>query len=113
MIIHERPSSEISLAFAPLSEVSEKLVDAMRSDGSDRHCGMCHKPFTVARKPRGIARVVHGGSAGVMLSTWLLCGHCKFKATKVGGQVPASMLDQARKSYDAYHTLQTQPCGSA
>jgi len=113
MVIHESSASELHLAFAPLSEVGDKLAASMHSDGSGRQCGMCRKPFTIARKPRGIARVTHQGAAGVMCSTWLLCGHCKYKASAAGGQIPDSMLARARKSYNAYHTLQTQSGGRA
>lgn len=113
MILHQCDPSEIGLAFAPLSEVSAKLAASMHSDGTDSHCGICRKQFTIARKPRGIARVVHQGESGVMCSTWLICGRCKHKAKLDGGKVPAAMLDQARRSYEALRLLRAAPGGTA
>lgn len=113
MILHQCNPSDLRLAFAPLSEVSAKLAAAMQSDGTDSHCGICCKPFTIARKPRGIARVVHEGESGIMCSTWLVCGRCKHNAKLDGGKVPAAMLEQARKSYEAFRLLRAAPGGSA
>ena len=113
MIVHSCEMNELHLAFAPLSEVSAKLAAAMQTDGSDSHCGICCKPFTIARKPRGIARVVHQGESGIMCSTWLVCGRCKHHAKLNGGKVPASMLAQARQSYEALRLLRGAPGGAA
>lgn len=113
MILHQCDPSDLRLAFAPLSEVSAQLAAAMRSDGSDSHCGLCRKQFTIARKPRGIARVVHEGESGIMCSTWLVCGRCKHKAKLDGGKVPAAMLAQARKSYQALRQLRAAAGGNA
>ena len=113
MKIQQGTLDEIGLAFAPLSKVSEQLAAVMQADGTDRHCGMCHKPFNAARKQRGIVRVTHIGESGLMCSTWLLCGACKHTAKRNGGKVPASLVASARKGYEALRLMQAPAGGNA
>ncbi len=113
MKIHPGKPEQIGLAFAPLSDVSEQLAATMAADGSDRRCGVCHKPFNAARKPRGIARVTHMGEVGLMCSTWLLCGACKYRADLKSGKVPAALVKSARDGYEAMRLMRAPTGGKA
>jgi len=113
MKIQQGAPDEIGLAFAPLSKVGEKLAETMRADGTDKHCGLCHKPFNIARRPRGICRVTHMGESGLMCSTWLLCGACKHKIKHNGGSLPNELIKSAREGYNALRLLQAPTGGHA
>ena len=105
--------SQIDLALSPLKEVSERIAADMLASGTGKLCGACGKPFTTARKWRGVVRITLMGDAGLMLNTWLLCGKCNCEAQRNGGKVPADLRQEARHSYDALRLLQTQPGGNA
>lgn len=104
---------EIGLALLPLKKVKEQIAADMLETGSGKHCGMCGKPFNVARKRRGVARVTHFGESGLMLNTWLLCGKCNHEAKRNGGKVPDELRQKARQSYEVLRLIQARPKGLA
>ncbi len=104
---------QIDLALLPLKEVREQIAENMLASGAGKHCGACGKPFTAARKWRGVVRITLAGESGLMLNTWLLCGKCNSEAQRNGGRVPADLKQEARHSYDALRLMQEPLGGTA
>lgn len=104
---------QIDLALLPLKEVSKHIAADMFASGTGKHCGACGKPFTAARKWRGVVRITLAGESGLMLNTWLLCGKCNHKAQRNGGKVPDELRQEARHSYDALRLMQEPVAGTA
>ncbi len=104
---------QIDLALLPLKEVSERIAADMLASGAGKHCGACGKPFTVARKWRGVVRITLAGESGLMLNTWLLCGKCNCEAQRNGGKPPADLKREAQRSYDALRLMREPVAGTA
>ena len=74
----------------------------MARTGHDTHCGGCGKPFSLARKRRGVGRVRHIDATGVIFSTtWLFCGRCHAAMQRNGGKAPPHLVEQAREAAKA------------
>jgi hypothetical protein len=95
------------LTVAPLALPGVKVSIAadMARTGHGTHCGQCGKPFNLARKPRGIARVRHVAPTALHTTTWLLCGRCLAEMRRNGNQVSPSLLAEARAATDAGRVL--------
>ncbi|MBI5785189.1 MAG: hypothetical protein HZA64_07015 [Rhodocyclales bacterium] len=60
-------------------------------------CGECGKPFTAARKHRGVARVAHCDEQGVVSTVaWLLCGKCYGAMKRDGNRPSRKLIGEAR-----------------
>lgn len=92
--------------------VSVALAAELVREGYADRCGECEKPFTVARKRRGIARVRHfDPGAGMLYSTaMLLCGRCMARMRANGGRVSDKLIAESREATAAGLTL-TAPVG--
>jgi hypothetical protein len=83
-------------------EVTEAIAAEMIRDGLATHCGECGKPFTLARKRRGVGRVRHLDPAGLVYSTtWVFCGRCHAQNQRNGGKVSDKLMEQAREATKA------------
>lgn len=103
-----------ALAVLPLhGPVSQALGDELIRDGYGKRCGECEKPFTAARKARGIGRVTHfDPSSGLYCSIWLLCGACTAAMHANGNKVSAKLVAEAREATRAGMML-AQPAGGS
>ena len=111
--IEQGAPSEIGLALSPLKEVKEQIAANMAATGTGKHCGACGKPFTAARKWRGVVRITLAGESGLMLNTWLLCGKCNHKAQRNGRKVPDELRREAQQGYEALRLMRARPDGTA
>ena len=95
--------------------VSKALSAQLIRDGNCKCCGECNKPFSSARKRRGIARVNHVDiSCGLFISTaWLLCGRCHGEMKRNGNRVSNKLIGEARSAVASAQLLQTPHAGSA
>lgn len=91
------------LSVLPLrGAISKALGDELIRAGCGDHCGECEKPFTAARKARGIGRVTHLDLSGAIYCTaWLLCGHCTAIMRANGNKVSHKLLVEAREAAKA------------
>jgi hypothetical protein len=84
--------------------VKAAIAADMARTGHCTHCGECGKPFTLARKRRGVGRVRLIDAAGLIHSTsWLFCGRCHASMQRKGGQVSSKLVEQAREAAKAGH----------
>lgn len=98
------PGADPLLCLLPLEApgVRAAIAANLASTGHDTHCGQCKKPFTVARKRRGVARVTHVDAAGVLCTTlWMLCGRCLGEMKRNGGQASPQLMAEARDAAEA------------
>lgn len=106
--VTQDPQADPLLNVAPLALPGVKAAIAadMARTGHGTHCGQCEKPFSLARKPRGIARAQHADPAGALYTTtWLLCGRCTTEMRRAGGKVSTQLMEQARAATDAGRVL--------
>lgn len=78
--------------------VTQDVADELIREGCGGHCGHCQKPFTAARKRRGVGRVTHVGENGAVISAWVLCGRCMATMRRNGGQVSHELIAKARRA---------------
>lgn len=98
------PGADPLLGLLPLEApgVRAAIAANLASTGHDSHCGQCKKPFTIARKRRGVARATHIGADGVLCTTlWVLCGRCLAEMKRAGGQVSPQLRAEARAAAEA------------
>lgn len=82
--------------------VSKALAAELIRQGCGDRCGECEKPFTAARKARGIGRVTHLDLSGAIYCTaWLLCGACTAIMRANGKKVSHKLLVEAREAAKA------------
>lgn len=95
--------------------VSVALAAELVREGHADRCGECEKPFTVARKRRGIARVRHfdHGSGMLYSTTWVLCGRCTARMRGNGDRVSDKLIDESREAAKAGMTMVAPAGGSA
>lgn len=106
-------SGDPLLSVLPLGgAVSVALAVDLVREGYADCCGECEKPFTVARKRRGIARVRHfDPGAGMLYSTAvLLCGRCTARMRANDNRVSDKLIAESREATAAGLTL-TAPVG--
>ncbi|MBI4995575.1 MAG: hypothetical protein HZC22_01470 [Rhodocyclales bacterium] len=96
--VSARQGSMMPWPFKPLRGKEAKATAAeITRDGRGRCCGECDKPFTAARKPRGVARVAHCDEQGVVsVVAWLLCGGCLGKMKRDGNRLSRKLIGEAR-----------------
>lgn len=103
------------LRLAPLTgKVTDALGAELNRSGHGKTCGECEKPFTVARKQRGVARVSHIDPAGHLYTTaWILCGPCLSAMKRAGNTVSPKLLAEARAAAEAGQLMATPARGTA
>jgi hypothetical protein len=102
--VTEDPQAYPLLTVAPLalSGVKGAIAADMARTGHGTHCGECGKPFTPARKRRGVGRVRHLDAAGRLYSTtWVFCGRCHAAMQRNGGKVSEKLVEEAREATKA------------
>lgn len=97
------PDADPSLALLPLrGKVTKEIAKDLIRSGKGTHCGECGKPFTLARKRRGVGRVRHMDAAGRLYSTsWVFCGPCHAAMQRNGGKVSKKLVEEAREASKA------------
>lgn len=104
------------LSLLPLQgDVAKALAAELIRDGCAERCGECEKPFSTARKRRGIGRVVHVAPAGggVFTTAWMLCGSCRAQMQRNGNRVSDKLIQEARSAAEAGITLMQSAGGRA
>lgn len=110
-------SNDLDLALMPLSKVSKQIAGELIAEGNGDKCGDCGKPFTAARKWRGVVRLVTLSAAGVAACFYLVCGKCRAAAEqrhREGGSVVAEpWRAEAKRVHDAGQLLKMPAQGNA
>lgn len=101
--INPDPDADPSLPFLPLrGEVTTETAKDLIRSGKGTHCGECGKPFTLARKRRGVGRVRHLDAAGRLYSTsWIFCGRCHAAMQHNDGKVSEKLVEESRQAVKA------------
>ena len=89
-----------ALSMLPLEgKVSRRLAASLILEGFGTHCGACAKPFSAARKWRGVGRVTHTDLSGALFSSaWLLCSRCIGEMRRNGNQLSNGLILEARSA---------------
>lgn len=114
-VTHE-PDAGLGICLLPLEApgVRDAIAANLASTGHDTHCGHCKKPFTVARKRRGVARVTQMDAAGILCATfWWLCGRCRDEMNRNGGKVSPQLMAEAREAAKAGRLAMAPAKGTA
>lgn len=110
-------SSDLNLALAPLSKVSKQIAAQLITEGNSDKCGDCDKPFTAARKWRGVVRLVTTSDAGLAACFYLVCGKCRAASEqrhREGGSVVAEhWLAESKHVHEAGQLLKRPEYGNA
>ncbi len=110
-------ADELGLALLPLSKVSKQIAAWLIAEGNGGECGECEKPFTTARKWRGVVRLVTLSGTGLCASFYLVCGKCRAAAEqrrREGGSVAAEpWRAEARRMHDAARLFNVPAQGTA
>ena len=110
-------ADDLHLALAPLSEVTQAIIEDLISRGEGNRCGECDRPFTSARKRRGVARILTSSDAGIGAVFYILCGACRSAAERrkrEGGSVVTEFWrDEARAIHDAGRLMNRSAEGHA
>lgn len=105
---------DMRLMLLPLKQAGAQIAADMQADGTGKRCGVCSKPFTTARKWRGVARLIYSGERGrLLMVAWLLCGKCNHEARRNGGSVPDSLKREAESVCEAARLAMTDEEGTA
>lgn len=108
--------SDPMLVVAPLrGPITQALAADLNHSGHGLTCAGCGKPFSVARKQRGVARINHvePGAMLVMSTSWLLCGKCVTAIRRDGGVLPEHLVKEAREAAGAALVLAAPVGGEA
>lgn len=108
---HGTPGT-LHLSLMPLKKVGAQLAASMEAAGTGKRCGMCCKPFNMARKWRSVARVTYGGDL-IMMVAWKLCGQCSHEVKRNGGKVPDSLMREAESVSKAALLAMAETGGTA
>ncbi len=105
---------DMGLALLPLKLAGGQIAEDMQTDGTGKRCGVCGKPFSAARKWRGVVRLTYGGDRGrLLMIAWLLCGKCNYEAKRNGGKVPDCLKYEAESVCEAACLTMTDVQGTA
>ncbi|MEW5789526.1 MAG: hypothetical protein AB1899_16905 [Pseudomonadota bacterium] len=109
------PGADPLLGLLPFEApgVRAAIASNLASTGHDTHCGQCKKPFTAARKRRGVARVTHIDAGVLCYTIWVLCGRCLAEMKRNGGKVSPLLMAEAREAAEAGLLALTPARGSA
>jgi hypothetical protein len=109
------PASDPLLPLLDMTgKVTKAIAAEMIREGLATHCGECGKPFTLARKRRGVGRVRNLDANGRLYATsWIFCGRCHAQNQRNGGKVSDKLMDQAREAVKAGQLAMTPAKGNA
>ncbi len=109
--------TDLPLALLPLSRVSLQVATELIDEGLGRVCGECKKPFTAARKWRGVVRLLTLSDSGLAATHYLVCGKCKAACQeRQRRKVPAlgdGWYEEARRAHACARLLSTPAKGNA
>jgi ribosomal protein S14 len=79
-----------------LVNCADEVFSNMRASGAATHCSVCTKPFTAARKPKGIARSTHISLDNSVHSySFVLCRKCHREASLAGSTSHENLFNPA------------------